>query len=46
MVGLSNDKKSKCWILTQTDSEGYHRQVSLTVRELAQLTCQLQQIWK
>jgi hypothetical protein len=30
MVTIEKDKKSQTWIVTTTDSEGYHRQVNLT----------------
>lgn len=42
MVELSRDKKSSVWILTTTDSEGFHRYVYLTEEdkeELKKLLC-------
>ena len=41
MVELHKDKKSPTWILTKTDSEGFHRQVNLTEDELNHLV----EIW-
>ena len=38
MVELVRDKKSSSYVLTKTDSEGYHRQVSLTADDLNELT--------
>ena len=37
MIELNKDKKSPTWILTKTDSEGYHRQLNLTKEELDNL---------
>ena len=37
MISLSKDKKSPTWILTRTDSEGYHRQLNLTADELDEI---------
>lgn len=37
MIELNKDKKSPTWILTKTDSEGYHRQLNLTKEELDDL---------
>ena len=38
MVELKKDKKSNTWILTTTDSEGFHRQVNLTMEDLCELS--------
>jgi hypothetical protein len=37
MVELKKDSKSPTYILTKIDSEGFHRQVNLTVDELISL---------
>ncbi len=37
MISLSKDKKSPTWILTRTDSEGFHRQLNLTADELDEI---------
>lgn len=38
MVGLERDKKAdNVYIVTKTDSEGYHSQVSLTKEEILML---------
>lgn len=38
MIEITKDKKSSTWILTKTDSEGYHRQMNLTDSEIEQIT--------
>ena len=38
MVELKKDGKSVTWVLTKTDSEGYHKQMNLTRDELNELT--------
>jgi hypothetical protein len=37
MIELTKDKKSSTWIITKTDNEGFHRQISLTNEELVEL---------
>lgn len=37
MINIKKDKKSDCFILTQTDKEGFHRQMTLTWDELQQI---------
>lgn len=37
MVAVDRDKKSKCWVVTRTDSEGFHRQLTLTKSEMYEL---------
>lgn len=37
MIDVTKDKKSGCYILTQTDSEGFHRQLTLTESEIETL---------
>jgi len=37
MIELTKDKKSSTWILTKTDSEGFHRQMNLTDEEVIEL---------
>ena len=37
MVDIKRDKKSALWTITRTDSEGFHRQLSLTEREMDEL---------
>lgn len=37
MVDIKRDKKSGLWTITRTDSEGYHRQLSLTENEMDEL---------
>lgn len=39
MVELKKDKKSAMWIVTKTDSEGFHHQIMLTRSELLELYC-------
>ena len=34
MVEITKDKKGKTWIVTTTDSEGFHRQINMTKDEL------------
>lgn len=36
-VELNKDGKSGMWIVTRTDSEGFHRQLTLTRDELLEL---------
>lgn len=40
MVELTEDKKSGCLIITRTDSEGFHRQLTLTRQEMWDLNKQ------
>lgn len=42
MIELKKDRKSPTWIITTTDSEGYHRQINLTEQQLNKLT----ELWK
>ena len=37
MVDIIKDRKSPMWIITQTDSEGYHRQLSLSREDMDEL---------
>ena len=37
MIELKKDKKGKTYILTTTDSEGFHRQVNLTEEDIDRL---------
>lgn len=37
MIEVQRDNKSPTWIITKTDSEGFHRQLQLTEEELRQL---------
>lgn len=37
MIEINKDKKSSTWILTRTDSEGFHRQINMTKEELLDL---------
>lgn len=37
MVELTKDKKSGMWIVTTTDSEGFHRQLNLTDEDMMSL---------
>ena len=37
MVTLKKDHKGKTWIITVTDSEGFHRQLNLTRDDLLHL---------
>ena len=37
-VTLKRDKKAKdCWLITTTDSEGYHRQLPITFDDMREL---------
>ena len=38
MLDLKKDKKSPTYILTTTDSEGFHRQINLNTSDLDELT--------
>ena len=37
MIGLEKDRKSDIWVITRTDAEGFHRQLTLTRDELLEL---------
>ena len=37
MIEITKDKKSPTWIITKTDSEGFHHQLSVTIDELEEL---------
>lgn len=37
MIELEKDGKSGCYIITTTDSEGYHRQLSVRKEDLIEL---------
>lgn len=37
MIEINKDSKSKTWIITKTDSEGFHHQINVTKEELLQL---------
>ena len=37
MIEITKDKKSPTWIITKTDAEGFHHQLSLTKDELVEL---------
>lgn len=37
MVDIRPDRKGNTWILTKTDSEGFHYQVALTEDEMNEL---------
>ena len=37
MVELNMDKKSDMWIITRTDSEGYHHQLAISNDEMRDL---------
>jgi hypothetical protein len=37
MIDISKDGKSSTWIITKTDSEGYHRQMNVTKDEIKEL---------
>ena len=37
MVTLTKDSKGETWIITHTDAEGFHRQMSLTRDDLLNL---------
>lgn len=40
MIEIKQDKKSPTWVVTKTDSEGFHHQITMTRDELDQLTLQ------
>lgn len=41
MVELKRDKKAReCWIITTTDSEGFHRQLAITFDDLREVVRQ------
>lgn len=37
MIEIAKDKKSSTWIITKTDAEGFHHQLSVTIDELFEL---------
>lgn len=37
MIELSKDKKSETYIITRTDSEGFHHQLNITQSEMEKL---------
>ncbi len=37
MIEINKDSKSKTWIITKTDSEGFHHQINVTIEELFEL---------
>ena len=37
MIELKKDKKSPTWIITTTDSDGFHRQINLSASDLDEL---------
>lgn len=37
MVTIDKDPKTPNWVITKTDSEGYHRQLTLTEGEVREL---------
>lgn len=37
MIEISKDRKSPTWIITKTDSEGFHHQINVTKLELIEL---------
>lgn len=37
MISIKKDSKSDTYILTQTDSEGFHKQMHLTWQELVEI---------
>lgn len=37
MIEITKDGKSPTWIITKTDSEGYHRQMNVTKDEIKEL---------
>lgn len=38
MVTIKRDRKAKdCWLITTTDKEGYHRQLSITYDDMTEL---------
>ena len=40
-VTLKRDKKAKdCWLITTTDSEGFHRQLAITFDDMTELVRQ------
>lgn len=44
MVDIKKDSKSSTWVITKTDSEGFHHQVNLTNEEMRDLMSLLAQI--
>ena len=37
MIELKKDKKSTTWIITTTDSEGFHRQLNMSANDLDEI---------
>ncbi len=37
MIGLNKDKKSETWIITHTDSEGFHKQLQISRDDMNEL---------
>ena len=44
MIALKKDKKSSCWIIEVTNSEGFHDCLFVTKRELIELRKQINNI--
>ena len=41
MVTLKRDKKARnCWLITTTDSEGFHRQLAITFDDMREVVRQ------
>lgn len=37
MIDITKDRKSSTWIITKTDSEGFHLQMNVTKDEIKEL---------
>lgn len=37
MIEITKDKKPSTWVITKTDSEGFHRQLNVTKDEIKEL---------
>ena len=44
MVSVRKDSKSECYVISRTDSEGFHSNLFVTEEELWDLTVQARQI--
>ena len=46
MIEITKDKKSATWIITTEDSQGFHRQINVTAKQMDKLVRLWQDIRK
>lgn len=44
MIEIKKDKKSPTWIITKTDTEGFHHQMNVTSEEIKELVILLKDL--